>query len=93
MASIVRGELLCPSRVNGRVQLTDQLPSFFFFLLGLFMWLNFFIVNDMYIYWPVVLVGLTVILLFLPFRVLYHRSRKWWAYSNVSFPPSGFTFT
>lgn len=48
------------------------------------MWLNFFIVNDMYIYWPVVLVGLTVVLLFLPFRVLYHRSRQWWAYSNVS---------
>lgn len=46
------------------------------------MWLNFFIVNDMYIYWPVVLVGLTLILLFLPARVLYHRSRQWWAYSN-----------
>jgi hypothetical protein len=50
------------------------------------MWLNFFSVNDMYVYWPVVLIGLTVIVLFLPARVLYHRSRKWWAYSNVS-PP------
>lgn len=48
------------------------------------MWLNFLHVNDMYIYWPVVLVGLTLIILFLPFRVLYHHSRKWWAYSNVS---------
>ena len=48
------------------------------------MWLNFLDVNDMYIYWPVVLVGLTLIILFLPFRVLYHYSRKWWAYSNVS---------
>lgn len=48
------------------------------------MWLNFLDVNDMYIYWPVVLVGLTLIILFLPFRVLYHHSRKWWAYSNVS---------
>lgn len=63
---------------------SQQLPSFFFFLLGLFMWLNFLAVNDMYTYWPVVLVGLTLIILFLPFRVLYHRSRKWWAYSNVS---------
>lgn len=48
------------------------------------MWLNFLNVNDMYIYWPVVLVGLTLVILFLPFRVLYHHSRKWWAYSNVS---------
>jgi hypothetical protein len=48
------------------------------------MWLNFLTVNAMYIYWPVVLVGVTVAVLFLPLRVLYHRSRKWWAYSNVS---------
>lgn len=59
------------------------------------MWLNFLTVNAMYIYWPVVLMGLTLIILFLPFRVLYHRSRQWWAYSNVSVPhmdwPSTFT--
>jgi ABC-type phosphate transport system permease subunit len=54
------------------------------FMLGLFMWLNFLTINSMYVYWPVVLVGLTMIILFLPARVLYHRSRKWWAYSNVS---------
>ncbi|KAI9930049.1 Xenotropic and polytropic retrovirus receptor 1 [Aspergillus wentii] len=60
-----------------------EFPSAFFFLLGLFMWLNFYLsVNDMYIYWPVILIGLTVIVLFLPARVLYHRSRQWWAYSN-----------
>jgi hypothetical protein len=61
-----------------------QLPCFFMFMLGLFMWLNFLTVDSMYVYWPVVLVGLTMIILFLPARVLYHRSRKWWAYSNVS---------
>ena len=61
-----------------------QLPCFFLFILGLFMWLNFLTVNAMYIYWPVVLIGVTVAVLFLPLRVLYHRSRKWWAYSNVS---------
>lgn len=38
----------------------------------------------MYIYWPVVLLGLTVVLVFLPARVLFHRSRKWFAFSNVS---------
>lgn len=64
--------------------LTKQLPSLFFFLLGLFMWLNFMTINAMYLYWPVVLIGLTVIIMFLPFQVLYHRSRKWWAFSNVS---------
>jgi hypothetical protein len=54
------------------------------FTLGLFMWLNFSWVNEMYIYWPVVLIFLTVVIVFLPARVLYHRSRKWWAFSNVS---------
>lgn len=52
--------------------------------MGLFMWLNFSWYNDMYIYWPVVLIGLTIIIVFLPARVLYHRSRKWFAFSNVS---------
>lgn len=60
-----------------------QIPSFFIFLMGLFMWLNFSWINSMYIYWPVVLIGLTVIIIFLPARVLYHRSRKWFAFSNV----------
>lgn len=62
-------------------QLTE-LPCLFMFLLGVFMWLNFLSVNAMYIYWPVVLIGVTVVTLFLPAPVLYHRSRKWWAYSN-----------
>ncbi|KAJ5665181.1 uncharacterized protein N7477_007629 [Penicillium maclennaniae] len=59
-----------------------EIPSFFIFLMGLFMWLNFSWINAMYIYWPVVLIGLTLIIIFLPVRVLYHRSRKWWAFSN-----------
>lgn len=52
--------------------------------MGLFMWLNFSWYNHMYIYWPVVLIGLTIIIIFLPARVLHHRSRKWFAFSNVS---------
>lgn len=52
--------------------------------MGLFMWLNFSWYNHMYVYWPVVLIGLTAIIIFLPARVLYHRSRKWFAFSNVS---------
>jgi hypothetical protein len=38
----------------------------------------------MYIYWPVVLIGLSVFIIFLPAPVLYHQSRKWWAATNVS---------
>ncbi|KAJ5653311.1 SPXN-terminal [Penicillium lividum] len=59
-----------------------EIPAFFMFALGLFMWLNFSWINPMYIYWPVVLIVLTLIVVFLPARVLYHRSRKWWAFSN-----------
>lgn len=59
-----------------------EIPSIFFFLLGLFMWLNFSWINGMYIYWPVVLVAEYLIVMFLPARVFYHRSRQWWLYSN-----------
>lgn len=74
--------LLSPSDYQ---YLIMQLPSLFLFLMGLFMWLNFLSINAMYIYWPVVLIGVTVIIMFLPIKLLYHRARKWWAYSNVSF--------
>lgn len=37
----------------------------------------------MFLFWPVVLIGVTVLILFMPAPVLYHRSREWWAYSNV----------
>lgn len=50
------------------------------------MWLNFSWINKMYIYWPVVLVAEYLIIMFLPVRVFYHRSRQWWLYSNVSWP-------
>lgn len=38
----------------------------------------------MFLYWPVVLVGVSIIIMFFPGPILYHRSREWWAYSNVS---------
>ncbi|TPX24037.1 hypothetical protein DIZ76_013380 [Coccidioides immitis] len=59
-----------------------EIPCFLVCLLGLVIWLNFGWVNEMYIYWPIVLIGLTIIILFIPAPILYHRSRKWWAYSN-----------
>ena len=38
----------------------------------------------MYIYWPVILIFVTALILFFPLRTLYHRSRGWFAYSLVS---------
>ncbi|OXV05943.1 hypothetical protein Egran_06289 [Elaphomyces granulatus] len=59
-----------------------EFPSCFFFLLGVFIWSNFSWINDMFIYWPVVLISVTIVILFFPAKILYHQSRKWWAYSN-----------
>ena len=62
----------------------SELPCLLLFLLGLFVWVNFQPggASVMFLYWPVVLIGLSIIILFLPAPILYHRSRQWWAYSN-----------
>ena len=61
-----------------------ELPCWFFFLNGLFLWLNFRPGGHgtMFKYWPVVLIGITVIVMFMPFPILYPKARKWWAFSN-----------
>ncbi|KAM5374178.1 hypothetical protein ACJZ2D_006638 [Fusarium nematophilum] len=61
-----------------------QFPSFFFLVLGLFMWVNFsrYGSEDMYIYYPVILIFVTVAILFFPGPLVWHRSRKWFAYSH-----------
>ncbi len=66
--------------------MNPQLPCLLLFLLGLFIWLNFQQEGSdtMFLYWPVILIGLTALILFNPFPILYHKSREWWAYSNVS---------
>ena len=50
-----------------------EIPSLLTFLLGLFLWLNFRTseTDAMYIYWPVILIGLTVTILFLPLPLFY----------------------
>ncbi|QIX02528.1 hypothetical protein AMS68_008045 [Peltaster fructicola] len=62
----------------------SEIPAYFFFLLGLFMWLNFkhFGGDTMYIYWPVILIGLSAILLFAPPPFFYPKSRSWLLYTN-----------
>ena len=59
-----------------------ELPCFFLLLEGLFLWLNFRQVDAAFIWWPLVLIGLTLVILFFPAPILYHRTRRWWAYSN-----------
>ncbi|KAI5461447.1 EXS family-domain-containing protein [Mariannaea sp. PMI_226] len=61
-----------------------QFPSFFFFLFGLFMWLNFsrYGAEDMYIYYPVVLIFVSIVIVFFPAPVLFYKSRKWFVYSH-----------
>ncbi|WPH03848.1 Hypothetical protein R9X50_00673100 [Acrodontium crateriforme] len=61
-----------------------ELPAIFFCLLGLIVWCNFnrWGGEIMYVYWPVILIGLSIVLLFFPPPFLYARSRGWLLYSN-----------
>lgn len=64
-----------------------EFPAFLFFVFGLFMWLNFarYGAAVMYLYYPVILVFISIVVIFLPAPILFHRSRKWFVYSHVSF--------
>lgn len=66
-----------------------EFPSFFLFLFGLFMWLNFtrYGSPSMYLYYPVLLIFITFVILFLPAPILWHKSRRWFLYSHVSILP------
>lgn len=61
-------------------------PSFFTMLLGIFSWLNFFKIGgeEMFIYWPVLLLIVTAVVILLPVPVLRWRSRKWFIVTHVS---------
>ncbi|KAJ4414836.1 Xenotropic and polytropic retrovirus receptor 1 [Gnomoniopsis sp. IMI 355080] len=61
-----------------------EFPSFFLFLFGLFMWLNFSRYGSpaMYLYYPVILICVTFVILFLPAPILFHKSRRWFLYSH-----------
>lgn len=73
-----------------------EFPSFFLFLFGLMMWLNFtrYGSSAMYLYYPVLLIFITFAILFMPAPILWHKSRKWFLYSHVRIlPPFIFVFT
>ncbi|KAG6195476.1 hypothetical protein E4U47_006377 [Claviceps purpurea] len=59
-------------------------PSFFFLLLGIFMWMNFsrFGAGWLYIYYPVFLISITVGIIFVPGPYLCYKSRKWFIYAH-----------
>ena len=58
-----------------------EIPAFFFLLQGLVMYLNFNWVGGdaMFVYWPVILAGLAVIILLAPIPQYYWKSRHWFA--------------
>lgn len=61
-----------------------ELPCLFLFLNGIFLYLNFRQGDQgwFYLYWPVCLIALTLVIMAFPFRYIYHRARRWWGYSN-----------
>ncbi|KAK1574597.1 SPX domain-containing protein [Colletotrichum navitas] len=63
-----------------------EFPSLFTFIFGVFIWLNFseYGTNEVYQYYPVVLIALSAVIIFMPAPILMARSRKWFAYAHVS---------
>ena len=66
----------------------SEFPSFLILLLGLFVWLNFsrYGAPEMFIYYPVILIFVTAVIIFFPGPLFFHRSRRWFVYSHVSMP-------
>ncbi|KAK4941507.1 Xenotropic and polytropic retrovirus receptor 1 [Elasticomyces elasticus] len=69
-----------------------EIPCFFLFLNGLFLYLNFEITyfESFFLYWPVILISITLLIMGLPFKILYYESRRWWGYSNWRLLCAGF---
>lgn len=69
-----------------------EFPSFFFALLGVFMWINFSRLGnwqEMYLYYPVILICITLVILFFPAPILHHKARRWFLYSHFRLLLSG----
>jgi hypothetical protein len=64
----------------------SELPCWCLFFLGLFMYLNFHQIagEPMFVYYPVILIGISVGLLFNPIKMCYFQTRMWLLYSLVS---------
>ncbi|KAI1135205.1 EXS-domain-containing protein [Hypoxylon sp. FL0543] len=62
----------------------SSFPSFFLLLFGIFFWINFtrYGSDELYLYYPVILICITLFILLLPAPILWHRSRQWLVYSH-----------
>ncbi|KAJ6786125.1 hypothetical protein PWT90_02481 [Aphanocladium album] len=62
----------------------SEFPSFFLLVFGVIMWANFSRYGDetMYLYYPVILISLTALVIFLPLPFLVYKSRRWFVYSH-----------
>lgn len=63
-----------------------EFPAFLLMVLGLFLWLNFsrYGAPAMFLYYPVILIFATLVTIFIPAPILFHRSRRWFVYAHVS---------
>ncbi|KAI1437509.1 EXS-domain-containing protein [Xylaria sp. CBS 124048] len=59
-------------------------PSFFLMLFGVFFWLNFtrYGHDELWLYYPVILIFVSLLIIFFPAPIMWHKSRKWLAYSH-----------
>ncbi|KAI2643164.1 EXS-domain-containing protein [Xylaria nigripes] len=59
-------------------------PSFFLLLFGIFFWLNFtrYGQDTLWLYYPVILIFVSLLIIFFPAPILWHKSRRWFAYSH-----------
>ncbi|KAI0536581.1 EXS family-domain-containing protein [Xylaria digitata] len=59
-------------------------PGFFLLLFGVFFWLNFtrYGRDELWLYYPVILIFISLLIIFLPVPILWHKSRQWLAYSH-----------
>ena len=69
-----------------------ELPCFFFALNSLILWIDFIVgpSSSFWLYWPIILIAITLIVMALPFRIFYYTSRRWWGYSNWRLLWAGF---
>lgn len=67
----------------------SNFPCLFWLLFGVAIWINFaqwwdFGREHLFLWYPVILVGVTLLIIFLPLPVLRWKSRKWFAIAHVS---------
>ncbi|KAL5614560.1 hypothetical protein BROUX41_004663 [Berkeleyomyces rouxiae] len=70
----------------------SEFPSFMTLLFGFFMWLNFsrYGTQAMFLYYPIILICLSLLIIFFPAPIFRPRARKWFIYSHWRLLLAGF---